>query len=235
MILDFDSFEVLTFDCYGTIIDWETGILEAVEPILSHHGISLDRETILEFYGESETAIEASSYKKYSEVLRAVLVNFGEKFHFTPSAEELLQFPRSVRDWPAFPDSSQALKDLSSKYKLAILSNIDDELFEYSRRKLNIDFYKVFTAEQIGSYKPSLKNFEYLISHVGVPKAHILHVAQSLFHDIAPAKQCDLATVWVNRRKGQKGPGATPSANVQPHAEVPDLRSLARLVGVENG
>jgi 2-haloacid dehalogenase len=133
--------------------------------------------------------------------------------------------------WPAFPDSSQALRALGTRYRLIILSNIDDDLFRFSQKILNVTFDHVFTAQQIGSYKPSRRNFEYLIRHAGAPPHAILHVAQSLFHDIAPAKEMGLSTVWVNRRQGRAGFGATPPAEAEPDCQVPDLRSLAVLTG----
>jgi 2-haloacid dehalogenase len=231
--IDFESFEVLTFDCYGTIIDWERGILSTLGPILAAHGVSASEPEILERYAGFEAEIEAGPYLTYAEVLKRVLGEFGAHNGFSPTAEELSQFARCVRAWPAFADSAAALRALQARYRLVILSNVDDELFEYSRQKLEIEFDRVFTAQQIGSYKPSPHNFRYALDHLGVPKERVLHVAQSLFHDIKPAKELGLSTVWVNRRGGQDGFGATPPAEAEPDAEVPDLRSLVTLAGLD--
>lgn len=230
--MNFDDFKCLSFDCYGTLIDWETGISSALRPILETHGVSADHDSLLELYGKAEAEVEAETFRPYREVLQAVLFKFGDVYGFEPSRDELESFSGSVMNWPAFPDSSEALQALATRYQLIILSNIDDDLFRYSQEILGVQFDHVFTAQQIGSYKPSPRNFEYLIQHAGVPENEILHIAQSLFHDIAPAGAIGLSTVWVNRRKDLAGSGATPSAEVEPDLEVPDLHSLAVLTGV---
>jgi len=151
---------------------------------------------------------------------------------FTPSEAELATFSQSVKDWPAFPDSARALGALKTKYQLAIISNIDDDLFAYSAQRLQVPFDWVITARQARSYKPSLNNFRVAFERMGVPQNRILHVAQSLFHDIAPAKALGLATVWVNRRHDKAGFGATPPAEARPDLEVPDLQTLAVRMGL---
>ena len=229
-MLNFDDFEVLTFDCYGTLIDWETGILEALRPIFSAHRVDLPDEQALEVYGALETEAERGEYMEYRRVLRTVLEGFGQRLGFTPNEEEMQDFSESVKFWPAFADTSLALQSLHSKFKLAILSNIDDDLFAYSARRLGVDLDWVITAQQARSYKPSLNNFRLAFERTGVPPQKILHVAQSLFHDIAPAKSLGLSTVWVNRRKDKPGFGATPAAQAVPDLEVPDLWSLAQMV-----
>lgn len=230
--MDFDRFGCLSFDCYGTLIDWEAGLLSTLRSIFRRHGANPDDQQILESYATAETDIEAGGYHPYRQVLREVLVRLGQQYGFSPDSGELDEFSVSIKDWPPFADSSEALAALQRKYKLVILSNIDDDLFQYSARRLGIDFDAVFTAQQIGSYKPSEGNFRYLLENAGLPRERILHVAQSLFHDIAPAKRVGLATVWVNRRSGQAGAGATPLAQAEPDLEVPDLRTLATLAGV---
>ena len=229
--MNFDQFECLSFDCYGTLIDWETGIVSALSPILEAHDVRISREDLLELYGRAESEIESGPYAPYREVLKGVLSRIGEVFDFKPDLDETERFSISVADWPAFPDSHDALKALAKKYRLIILSNIDDDLFKYSQKLLGVEFDHVFTAQQIGSYKPSHRNFEYLIQHAGAPKRNILHVAQSLFHDIKPAGSMGISTVWVNRRQGFKGSGATPQAEAKPDVTVADLRSLAVLTG----
>ena len=160
------------------------------------------------------------------------MLEIAQRLGFAATSDELAQFSCCVKDWPAFPDASDALRRLQAKYHLVILSNIDDELFEFSRQKLDIEFYRILTAQQIGSYKPSLRNFEYALQHLDLSKQQILHVAQSLFHDIKPANEIGLATVWINRRKGLKGFGATPPAQAKPDMEVGSLRELAELIGL---
>ncbi len=231
-MLDFDRFEVLTFDLYGTLIDWETGIWEALRPILARHGVAMTQDAALELYGELEAEAEGGPYQNYKTVLRTVLEGMGERLGFTPTPDELAAFPLSVRDWPAFPDSARALQALRTRYRLAIVSNVDDDLFAFSARRLQTDFDWTITAQQVGAYKPSPRNFEVAFERLGVPRDRILHVAQSLFHDIAPAKALGLATVWVNRRHDKAGFGATPPAEAQPDLEVPDLQTLAAQMGL---
>jgi len=236
-MLNFDDFEVLTFDCYGTLIDWETGIWQALSPIFANHHVTLGRQGALEQYARLEAALERGPYLEYKQVLRRVLQGLGHRLMFTPNAAELAGFAQSVRDWPAFDDSPAALLALQRKYKLAILSNIDDDLFAYSAARLGVTFDFIITAQQARSYKPSLNNFQVAFQRIGRPPSKILHVAQSLFHDHVPAKALGLSTVWVNRRHDQPGSGATPvpapgTATAAPDLEVPDLQSLAKMMGL---
>jgi 2-haloacid dehalogenase len=231
-MVNFDAFEVLTFDCYGTLIDWETGIWEALHPILADHHINVSLDKALELYGALETEAERGAYHDYKTVLRMVLEGLGSQLGFTPTSTEMQRFAGSVKDWPAFPDSARALQALKTKYKLTIISNIDDDLFASSAKRLQVQFDWVITAQQVQSYKPSLNNFRVAFDRIGLPQAKILHVAQSLFHDIVPAKALGVSTVWVNRRHGKAGPGATPQAQARPDLEVPDLQSLVRTIGL---
>ncbi len=231
-MLRFDDFDVLTFDCYGTLIDWETGILDALRPIFAAHRVDLAPERVLELYGEQESAAERGPYHEYKAILRTVLEGLGARLGFTPAASELEPFSTSVKDWPAFPDSAAALQALHKKYRLAIVSNIDDDLFAHSAQRLQVRFDWIITAQQVKSYKPSLNNFRMAFDRIGVPQNRILHVAQSLFHDIAPANTLGLSSVWVNRRHKQEGSGATPVAQARPDLEVPDLRTLAEKIGL---
>jgi 2-haloacid dehalogenase len=228
-MLAFDRFTYLTFDCYGTLIDWERGILDALRPLLARHGATLTDDQILELYGDLESAAEAGPYQPYRDVLAAVVDGFGARLGFTPTAAERASLAASVGDWPAFPDTVDALQTLARRYRLAILSNVDDDLFTGSARRLGVDFAAVITAQQVGSYKPDRRNFRAALARLEAPPDRVLHVAQSLFHDIAPAKELGLTTVWVNRRHDRPGFGATPPATAQPDLEVPDLRTLARM------
>jgi 2-haloacid dehalogenase len=161
-----------------------------------------------------------------------VLEGLGSRLGFSPTPVEVQQFSTSVKDWPAFPDSARALQALKRKFKIAIISNIDDDLFAFSARRLQVPFDWVITAQQARSYKPSLNNFHLAFKRMGLPKDKILHVAQSLFHDVVPAKALGLSTAWINRRHHQGGFGATPPAQARPDLEVPDLQTLAERMGL---
>ena len=228
-MIDFASKRVLTFDCYGTLIDWETGLLTALQAILAPHGITADGERLLALYGELEAKAEHGPYRSYREILVAVLPALAGRLGVRASEAEAAQFADSVGDWPAFADTPAALAALKTHFKLAIVSNVDDDLFERSAKKLGVSFDWIVTAQQVRSYKPSLENFRQALARIGLPIGDILHVAQSLYHDHVPAKQLGLETVWVNRRHGRPGAGATPPAAAMPDLEVPDLATLARL------
>ena len=231
-MLNFDNFEVLTFDCYGTLIDWESGIWEALQLALTNRHITITKDQALELYGELESAAERGEYHEYKVVLGMVLEGLGARLGFAPTPQELQQFSASVKDWPAFPDSARALQALKRKFKLAIISNIDDDLFAFSAQRLQVQFDWIITAQQARSYKPSLNNFQAAFRRMGLPTDRILHVAQSLFHDMVPAKALGLSTVLINRRHAQPGFGATPPAQAQPDLEVPDLQTLAATIGL---
>jgi 2-haloacid dehalogenase len=228
-MLDFDRFTYLTFDCYGTLIDWERGILGALRPVLDRHGIAISDDAALELYGELESAAERGPYLPYRDLLATVMDGFGERLGFVPSADERAALAMSVGDWPPFPDTVAALRALADRFQLVILSNIDDDLFALSARHLGVAFAAVVTAQQVGSYKPDPRNFRALLARLDAAPDQVLHVAQSLFHDIAPANALGLTTVWVNRRHDWPGSGATPPATARPDLEVPDLRTLAHL------
>jgi 2-haloacid dehalogenase len=227
--LNIDRYSHLTFDCYGTLIDWERGILAALRPLLERHGVAPADEQVLELFGELEAAAEAGPYQPYRAVLAAVVDGLGARLGFAPTAAERAALAASVGDWPPFPDTVEALQSLARRFRLAILSNVDDDLFALTARHLPVDFAAVITAQQVGSYKPDRRNFQFALARLGVPADRVLHVAQSLFHDIVPAKELGLAAVWINRRHDRPGFGATPRAAAWPDLEVPDLRTLARL------
>ncbi|HEY7908559.1 MAG TPA: haloacid dehalogenase type II [Thermomicrobiales bacterium] len=232
-MLDFDRYTYLTFDCYGTLIDWERGILAALRPVLDRHGIAIADDAALALYGELESAAEAGPYRPYRELLATVMDGFGERLGFVPSAAERAALAASVGDWPPFPDTVEALRALADRFRLVILSNIDDDLFALSARHLGVAFAAIVTAQQVGSYKPDPRNFRALLARLDTAPDRVLHVAQSLFHDIAPANALGLTTVWVNRRHDRPGSGATPPAMARPDLVVPDLRTLARLASAE--
>lgn len=228
-MIDFSNKQVFTFDCYGTLIDWETGLLEALRPILRHYQIELSDNQMLEIYAGFEAEAELGPYQTYRNILASGLRSMGNQYGFKPSPEQLTAFSGSVEHWPAFPDSAKALAELKRRYKLAPITNCDDDLFAFSNRKLGVEFDWIITAQQVRSYKPSLFNFYYAFGKIGLPRQNILHVAQSLFHDHVPAKQLGLDSVWINRRMGKAGMGATPAAEAKPDLEVPDMNTLAEL------
>ena len=228
-MIDFKRYEVLSFDCYGTLIDWESGILAALRPVLKGHALELEDERLLRLYAELESQAEEGEFIKYREVLREVVRGLGRELGFTPSPSELDCLVASLGDWPPFPDTVEALQALRRRYRLAIISNVDDDLFALTARRLGVEFDWVITAEQVGSYKPSQHNFKFALERIGVAPDKVLHIAQSIYHDIVPAKALGLATVWVSR---SGGPGATPPAHGRPDLEVPDLGTLVSMMGL---
>jgi 2-haloacid dehalogenase len=227
--LDFDRFDVLTFDCYGTLINWEAGILAALRAPLGAHGIAESDDDLLAAFARHEAEIEAGPYRRYRDVLGEVLAAMVGHFGAEASAEERATFGGSVADWPAFPDSAAALAALHERFKLGVITNCDDDLFAASQRKLGVEFDYLVTAQQAKRYKPNPRGFELMFERVGLPPARILHVAQSLYHDHVPAKRLGLSTVWVNRRTGKPGSGATPPAEATPDLVVPDMATLATV------
>jgi 2-haloacid dehalogenase len=228
-VIKFNQYKALTFDCYGTLIDWENGILGALKPILLAHNTNLNDEQILELFAEFEAELEKGDYIKYREVLKRVVEKFGEQFGFEPTVKELNSIADSIQHWLPFPDTVEALKTLKQKFHLVIISNVDDDLFAFSAKHLEVEFDQIITAEQAKSYKPSLNNFRLAIERIDLPLEQILHVAASVYHDIVTAKALELSTVWVNRRADKQGVNITGSAVSQPDLEVPDLKTLAAL------
>jgi 2-haloacid dehalogenase len=226
-MLDFSRFEILTFDCYGTLINWEDGILRCVHKILSAHDKDKDDATILQLYGEFEAKAEQGEYRPYREVLQSVVRQFGEQLGFTPTEKERRSLPESLKDWKPWPDTVTALRDLQSRFRLAIVSNVDDDLFAATRPQLGVEFDQIITAQQTGAYKPSSKIFELALRRIGVPAYRVLHVGQSLYHDVLPAQSLGLATVWVNRPSARAGVGAVKAAEARPDLQVSSLAELA--------
>jgi 2-haloalkanoic acid dehalogenase type II len=239
------DFRVLTFDCYGTLIDWESGIVAALQPLLlkakQAGGQPLSRDAVLETFARHESAQEeATPAMVYSELLAVVHRRLAQAWDVAMEEAEHARFGASVPDWPAFADSASALGRLKRHYQLVILSNVDRASFSGSHRRLGIEFDAVYTAQDIGSYKPNLRNFEYMLAHLaerGVAKADILHTAQSLFHDHAPAKRFGLASAWIDRRADQQGWGATmaPPEGAGYDFRFPTLAAMAAAREAEGG
>jgi len=226
-MLDFTRYEILTFDCYGTLIDWETGILSALRRILSTHGKNVDDATVLKLYGDFEQLAEQEPFHPYREVLQTVVRSFGVELGFTPTAEETRSLPESLATWKPWPDTVAALRRLKTRFRLAILSNVDDDLFATTRPYLEVEFDEVITAQQARAYKPSLKLFELALSRIHAPAHRVLHVGQSIYHDVIPAQALGLATVWVNRPSARPGVGAVKAAEAEPDLIVTSLAELA--------
>ena len=224
--LDFGRFEALTVDCYGTLIDWETGLNEAFRPIFRARGMDVAADTILEQFAVHEAAAEAGPYRRYRDVLATALRGVSTEYGLEPSADEIEAFSGSVGDWPAFADSAAALARLKERFRLGVITNCDYDLFEASLPRLGVAFDWVVTAQQVGAYKPSPRNFEVAFERIGLPLERILHVAQSLFHDHVPANQLGLASVWIDRRSDRSDGGATPPAAATPDATFPDMASF---------
>jgi 2-haloacid dehalogenase len=208
------DYNVLSFDCYGTLIDWETGMAEALQPLLVRAGkTGLTRDQVLEAHARHEAAQEAETPDMpYSQLLSRVSDRLAREWGVAPDAEESRTYGQSVKNWPAFPDSAEALKYLKQYYKLVILSNVDRASFKASNVRLQVEFDYIYTAQDIGSYKPDLRNFDHMLRELakdGIRKENILHTAESLFHDHLPANKVGLANAWIHRRHGKEGTGAT--------------------------
>ena len=229
-MLDFTRFKVLTFDCYGTLIDWETGIFSALRPILAAHDKPIADSALLQLYSELEASAEQGEFLRYRDVLQSVVRGFGERLGFSPSAAEVRSLPDSLANWPPFPDTVEALRKLKSHYELAVISNVDDDLFAATAPKLGVAFSHVITAQQAGCYKPCMRIFKLAEERMGVTRDQWLHVGQSIYHDVIPAQSLGIATVWVNRPSPRPGAGAAKAAAGKPDLEVPNLKTLADLV-----
>jgi 2-haloacid dehalogenase len=227
--MDFSPFTTITFDCYGTLIDWEAGILPALRSVIASHGQILPDTAIVELYGEFEAQAESGPYQSYRNVLESVVRQLGERCGFDPSPTEVRCLHESVPSWPPFPDTVSGLQKLQRKFRLAVISNIDDDLFLETRKHLGIEFAAVITAQEARSYKPSLNNFRLALQKLGIEPSRLLHAGQSVYHDVIPAQSLGIRTVWVNRRSARPGIGAVRAARGQPDIEVPDLATLAEL------
>jgi 2-haloacid dehalogenase len=225
--IDYGRFEALTFDCYGTLIDWEAGILAGLRPVVMRLGADPSDDELLEVYAGIEAAAEAGPYARYRTILERSLREVAGHYGGKARADEILAFGDSVGDWPAFDDSAAALRALHERFRLGVITNCDDDLFGRSERRLGTTFDWTITAQAAGAYKPSHRNFDLALERIGLPRERILHVAQSLFHDHVPAKAMGFTTVWIDRRHDRPGSGATPPAEATPDATFPDMASFA--------
>jgi putative hydrolase of the HAD superfamily len=226
------AFKVLTFDCYGTLIDWESGMVAALTPLTERLQPPPTRNEILEAHSRIEAMQQlATPSKTYAELLAIVYKRLAEYWGLSVSWHECLTYGRSIANWPAFSDSGEALRYLKQHFKLVILSNVDNESFAHSNARLGVAFDAIYTAEDIGSYKPAARNFEYMIDDLaarGIGRSDILHVAESLFHDHVPANGIGLASCWIHRRHGDEGFGATRPPGTMPKIDF-RFESMAAL------
>jgi 2-haloacid dehalogenase len=225
--IDYSRFEALTFDCYGTLIDWEAGLSAAFRPVFMSRAIPVDADAVLERFAVHEATAEAGPYRRYRDVLAIALRGVSSDYGIEPTADEIEAFSGSVGEWPAFADTMAALARLRARFRLGVITNCDDDLFAASLPRLGVDFEWVITAQQAGSYKPDERNFELAFARIGLPRERILHVAQSLFHDHAPAQHLGMTSVWIDRRGDRAGSGATPPSAATPDAQFPDMASFA--------
>jgi len=235
------DFDALSFDCYGTLIDWEAGLAAVLSRWARSRRLSLDSEALLAAFSAQEAAAEAAHPRElYPAILARSMRGLGRELGAEVSEQDARALAGSVPGWPAFPDSRAALRSLGERHKLIILSNVDRDSFAASNRRLGVAFTSILTAQDIGSYKPSPRCFEALAaeaSRLGIPPGRLLHVAQSLFHDHVPAKRAGLPTAWINRRHDRPGWGATPAppAHAAPDWEFPSMAAFANAVANEPG
>jgi putative hydrolase of the HAD superfamily len=226
------DFKALTFDCYGTLIDWESGMFEALKPLTARLASPLSRDAVLEAHGRHESAQQNyTPAMRYSELLAVVYKRLADEWRIGVTWDECLAYGNSIRDWPAFPDSAEALAYLKRHYKLVILSNVDNASFVHSNVRLQVEFDAIYTAQDVGSYKPHLRNFEYMLDKLatlGLGKGDILHTAESLFHDHGPANNLGLASCWIYRRHDKEGFGATRDPGIMPRYDF-RFNSMAEL------
>ena len=231
---ELDHYRALSFDCYGTLIDWETGIVQSLQPWLAWRGVDVGAGELLELFGRHESDVQSEHpAMRYPEVLGETLRRLAASLGHDATDDECREFGASVGAWPAFADTALALRRLKQRYRLIILSNVDRASFARSNRRLGVEFDLIITAEDVGSYKPNLANFERLLAElpaIGVERAELLHVAQSLFHDHAPARKLGLSSVWIDRRAERAGHGATPPLEVEVTRRYTSLAGLTDAV-----
>jgi len=226
------DFNTLTFDCYGTLIDWESGMIAGLKPLTDQLNPALSRDSVLQTHARHESRQQRwTPQKKYPEILATVYKRIAEEWGITVSAAECKTYGESVKNWPAFDDSTTALQYLKNHFKLIVLSNVDNTSFAASNEKLQVTFDAIITAEDVGSYKPNERNFDYMLEQLDamqINTSDVLHTAESMFHDHVPAGIKALSRCWIYRRHQQEGYGATMNPGEQPSVEF-QFNSMAEL------
>ena len=226
------DFKALTFDVYGTLIDWESGMVAGLKP-LTDQVPGLSRNQILQAHAYYESTTQAQTPAKlYSQILATVYRRLAEEWGLEVTWDEALVYGRSVEHWPAFPDSAEALAYLKQHFKLVVLTNCDNASFAHSNARLGVTFDGAYTAEDVGSYKPTPRNFDYMLEVLGrrgIDRGDILHTAESMFHDHAPANAYGLANAWIYRRHADEGFGATMPPGEMPKVDF-TFHSMAEMV-----
>ena len=237
-VSEFEGFRALSFDCYGTLIDWEAGMSRALREWADAAGLTVTDRHLLNLVSEVETVVqgEGSPALLYPEVLAEVLKRIGVRLGATVSDQQAARFGGSIGEWPAFADSAPALSRLGQRFRLIIVSNVDRASFAASNRRLGVTFDKIITAEDVGAYKPRSPHFEALLESVtamSIGRHQLLHVAQSLYHDHEPARRFGLSSVWIDRGRGRLEPGATPppgDPSIEPKWRFPTLEAFADAI-----
>lgn len=231
-MLDPSQISALTFDCYGTLVDWETGILATLKQVLSRHDAQPPGDSdLLSMYAQIEARQEEGDYQPYRDVLACVLISIASRCGVSDLPEhEQDELAESLPRWPVFPDTAPFLRRAAGTYKLCVCSNIDEDLFEGTRKALGAPIDLVVTAERCRSYKPNPRHFQLALELLALPPHRVLHIAESRRHDIAPAKALGLRTAWVNRHKHRPGPSASGEGDATPDVEVASLDELAALL-----
>ena len=224
--MDFNNFKLISFDCYGTLIDWKKSLMDIMTPFITRHKLDISGDQMFDLFFKADQKSTGENYKPYHDVLVTIMDEIGKELNINLKQAERTCLVDRFGDWTAFPDTSDALQELQKKYKLAIISNVDDELFDVTKRCLGVRFEFIITAKQLGSYKPSKNNFIKALEKFELPSEQVLHVAQSIYHDIVPTNTLGWNNVWVNR---YNEPERIDPAEI-PGLEVPDLASLARII-----
>ena len=227
--MDYQKIRLLSFDCYGTLIDWKESVLSILESFFKDSPLSFSREELFRAFLEADRKMISDNYLSYREILAQVIELMAEDLRFSIDPASMYMLSDHFSEWKPFPDTVRSLKQLKEKFQLGIISNVDDELFSISNKLLEVDFDFIVTAQQIGSYKPDHRNFQRALEVFNIEKQEHLHVAQSIYHDIIPANQLGLNKVWVNR---YEEPERTNPLEY-PDLEVPDLQSLVKILEIE--
>ncbi len=229
---DLAAITTLTFDCYGTLIDWEAGILGVVRPFLDQCRTPPTDDQLLAAFAHFERRIQAGPYLPYRNVLALVMRELTAHFDAPVSAHDFDALAKSLPAWPAFPDTATALRVLAAEYRIGVLSNIDDDLLEGTRRRSGLTYHWAVTAQHVRSYKPAPAHFTAALERHGLSTDQVLHIASSIGHDIAPASALGIRTVHLHRRAGRGGPGANGPGEARPTFEVADFVGLFRLLHI---